>query len=116
MKMNSIMTPQQYFNQVAKPDIQRSTFDGSHGYKTTLDAGWLVPVFLDEALPGDTFNLKATMFGRLSTPIKPIMDNLYMDIHFFSVPYRLVWNNWKKFNGEQDNPGDTTNYLIPTQT
>lgn len=116
MKMNSIMTPQQYFNHVAKPDIQRSTFDRSHGYKTTLDAGYLVPVFLDEALPGDTFNLKATMFGRLSTPIKPIMDNLYMDIHFFSVPYRLVWNNWKKFNGEQDNPGDTTNYLIPTQT
>ena len=116
MKMNSVMSPQQYFNHVAKPDIQRSTFDRSHGLKTTLNAGYLVPVYVDEALPGDTFNLKATMFGRLSTPIKPIMDNLFLDVHLFSVPYRLVWNNWKKFNGEQENPGDSTDYLIPQMT
>ena len=116
MKMNSVITPQQLFSHVAKPQIQRSTFDRSHGYKTTLNAGDLIPVFVDEALPGDTFNISAAMFGRLSTPLKPFMDNLFMDVHFFSVPNRLVWSNWKKFNGEQTNPGDSTSYLIPTIT
>ena len=104
MKLKSVVTPQQVFNHVAKPDIQRSTFDRSHGYKTTFNAGQLIPVFVDEALPGDTFNINASMFGRLSTPLKPIMDNLFLDVHFFSVPIRLLWSNWKRFNGEQDNP------------
>lgn len=116
MKMKSTVTPQQVFNHVAKPEIQRSTFDRSHGYKTTLDAGLLIPVFVDEALPGDTFNVNVSMFGRLSTPLKPIMDNMYMDVHFFSVPLRLVWSNFKKFMGEQANPGDSTSYVIPTIT
>lgn len=114
--MKSVMTNQEYFNHVASPEIQRSTFDRSHGYKTTFNAGYVIPVFVDEALPGDTFNMRANLFGRLATPLKPIMDNLFIDIHFFSVPLRLVWDNWKKFNGEQKNPGDTTNYLIPTST
>lgn len=112
--MKSVMTPQQQFAKIEKPQIERSTFDRSHGYKTTLDAGKLIPVFIDEALPGDTFNLKATMFGRMSTPLKPIMDNIFIDLHFFSVPMRLVWENWQKFNGEQENPDDSTNFLIPT--
>lgn len=116
MKMKSVVTPQQIFNHVAKPEIQRSTFDRSHGYKTTLNAGKLIPVFVDEALPGDTFNIKTSLFGRLSTPLKPIMDNMFLDVHFFSVPLRLVWSNWKKFNGEQANPGDSTSFLIPTIT
>ena len=116
MKLKSVVTPQQIFNHVSRPEIQRSTFDRSHGCKTTLNAGKLVPVFVEEALPGDTFNIKPTMFGRLSTPLKPIMDNLFMDVHFFSIPMRLVWQNWKKFNGEQTNPGDSTSYLIPTCT
>lgn len=114
--MQSVMTPQQRFAQIESPKIQRSTFDRSHGYKTTLDAGYLIPVFLDEALPGDTFNIKATLFGRLATPLKPIMDNIFVDLHFFSVPYRLVWDNWQKFNGEQTDPGDSTNFIIPTIT
>lgn len=114
--MKSTVTPQQVFNNVAKPEIQRSTFDRSHGYKTTLDAGQLIPVFLDEALPGDTFNISTALFGRLSTPLKPIMDNMYLDIHYFSVPVRLLWDNWKKFNGEQTDPGDSTSFLIPTIT
>ena len=116
MKMKSVITPQQVFNHVAKPDIQRSTFDRSHGYKTTLNAGQLVPVFLDEALPGDTLNVSTSLFARLSTPLKPVMDNMFMDLHFFSVPMRLLWTNWKRFNGEQDNPADSTSYLIPTIT
>lgn len=114
--MKSTVTPQQIFNNVAKPDIQRSTFDRSHGYKTTMNAGKLIPVFVDEALPGDTFNLSTAIFARLSTPLKPIMDNMYLDVHYFSVPMRLLWSNWKKFNGEQTNPGDSTNFLIPTIT
>nr|QJB19778.1 MAG: major capsid protein [Microvirus sp.] len=101
------------FAQVPKAEIPRSSFDRSHGHKTTFDAGYLVPVFIDEALPGDTFNLKMTGFARLATPIFPIMDNMYMETHYFSVPYRLVWDNWQKFNGEQKNPGDSTDYLIP---
>mgnify|MGYP000160647692 CR=1 FL=1 len=114
--MKSVMTPQELFTKVSKPKIQRSTFDRSHGYKTTFDAGKLIPVFVDEALPGDTLQLSTSMFGRLATPIKPIMDNVAMDVHFFSVPIRLVWDNFKKFMGEQDNPADTTDYLMPTTT
>jgi len=101
------------FSQVPQAEIPRSSFDRSHGYKTTFNAGYLIPVFVDEALPGDTFNLKMTAFSRMATPIFPIMDNIFMDTHFFAVPVRLVWDNWQKFNGEQDNPGDTTDYLVP---
>ena len=101
------------FSRVPKVDIQRSVFNRDHGLKTTFDAGYLVPIFYDEALPGDTFDLEANGFGRLSTPINPFMDNLYIETFFFSVPYRLIWNNWEKFCGEQDNPGDSTDYLVP---
>lgn len=114
LRSPSVMGPQEEFSRIANPKIQRSTFDRSHGYKSTIDAGKLYPVFFDEALPGDTMNLQAAVVGRMSTPLKPIMDNIYMDIHFFSVPYRLIWENWERFNGSQDNPADTTDYLIPT--
>lgn len=113
-KQPSVVTPQQQFAQNEGPQIQRSSFDRSHGHKTTLDAGILYPIYMDEALPGDTFKMNSTVFGRFATPIKPLMDNVFIDMHFFSVPYRLVWDNWQKFNGEQDNPDDTTDYLIPT--
>ncbi|WNK12634.1 MAG: major capsid protein [Microvirus sp.] len=105
---------QHQFSQVPTVQIPRSTFDRSHGYKTTLDAGWLVPVFVDEALPGDTFNCEMTTFVRLSTPLHPFMDNLMMDAFFFAVPLRLVWTNFVKMFGEQANPGDSTSYLVPT--
>jgi hypothetical protein len=104
------------FSRVPKADIQRSVFNRSHDLKTTFDAGYLVPIFVDEALPGDTFTLNATAFGRLATPINPIMDNIHIETFFFAVPHRLVWNNWEKFCGEQENPGDSTDYLIPTVT
>lgn len=102
------------FSQIPRANIQRSSFDRSHTYKTAMDCNYLVPIFVDEVLPGDTFNLKATLFGRLSTPVVPIMDNLYLDTFYFYVPTRLVWENWQKFNGEQENPGDSTSYLVPT--
>jgi hypothetical protein len=101
------------FSQVPKAEIQRSSFDRSHGHKTTFDAGKLIPILCDEALPGDTYNVKMTGFARLATPIFPIMDNMFMETQFFSVPVRLIWDNWQKFNGEQINPGDSTDYTIP---
>ena len=104
------------FSRVPKAEIQRSAFNRSHDLKTTFDAGYLVPIFIDEALPGDTFTLKAEAFGRLATPINPIMDNIHIETFFFAVPHRLVWDNWEKFCGEQTNPGDSTDYLIPTLT
>jgi hypothetical protein len=104
------------FSQVPKAEIPRSTFDRTHGYKTTFDAGYLVPFLVDEALPGDTFKVRMTGFARLATPIFPIMDNMKMDTQFFSVPIRLVWDNWQKFNGEQKNPGDSTDFTIPQLT
>jgi len=112
--MKSVMTHQ--FSQVPKADIQRSSFDRSHGHKTTFDAGYLIPILVDEALPGDTYNVDMTAFARLATPVYPIMDNMYMDTHFFAVPMRLVWDNWQKFNGEQIDPGDSTDYTIPVMT
>lgn len=113
-RLQSTISNQEQFAHIESPNVKRSTFDRSCGYKTTLDAGKLIPVFLDEALPGDTFDVKASMFGRLNTPLVPIMDNIKFDIHFFSVPIRLIWRNFQKFMGEQENPDDTIDYLIPT--
>lgn len=103
-----------HFSQVPEADIQRSTFDRSSGLKTTLNAGDLIPIFLDEVVPGDTHNLKDHLFGRLATPLVPFMDNLYLDTHYFFVPTRLVWDNWEKFNGAQANPSDSTSFVVPT--
>jgi len=114
MPRTSVMKHQ--FSQVPSAEIPRSSFDRSHGNKTTFDAGYLVPVFLDEALPGDTFNLNMTAFARLATPLHPFMDNVFLDSFFFAVPYRLIWDNWQKFNGEQDNPADSTDFLVPEMT
>ena len=72
------------FSQVPSAEIQRSGFDRSHGFKTTFNAGWLIPIYVDEVLPGDTFNLRLNAFARLATPIKPFMDNLFFDTFFFS--------------------------------
>jgi len=104
------------FSQVPRAEIPRSSFDRSHGFKTTFDAGYLVPCFVDEALPGDTFHLRANAFGRLSTPLHPFMDNLMIDFFFFAVPIRLIWANFKRFFGEQDNPSDSTSFLVPQLT
>lgn len=101
------------FAMVPRADVPRSSFQIQHTHKTTFDGGYLVPVFVDEVLPGDSFRLKMTAFARLATPIFPVMDNMYLDSFFFFVPNRLVWSNWKKFMGEQVNPGDSISYTIP---
>lgn len=112
--MKSVMT--HAFSNVPKIDVPRSSFNRSHGYKTTFDAGWLIPVLVDEALPGDTINLNMTTLARLNTPLTPFMDNMFLDSFFFAVPIRLIWDNWEKFNGAQTNPGDSTSYVVPTTT
>ena len=112
--MQSVM--KHSFSQVPKADIPRSSFNRSHGVKTTFDAGYLVPFFIDEVLPGDTFNLQTFGFSRLQTPLAPIMDNMYMETFYFYVPLRLIWDNFKKMMGEQTNPGDSTDYICPKVT
>ncbi len=109
-------SPNRRFSEVPSAEIPRSAFDRSHGHKTTFDSGFLVPIFVDEALPGDTFSLTASAFARLATPLHPFLDNLWMSTFFFAVPKRLVWDNWEKFNGEQANPGDSTDFLVPQMT
>lgn len=94
--------------------MRRTKFDRSHVYKTTFDSGKLIPVFVDEVLPGDTCRLNVRYFSRLATPVKPIMDNIYLDWFFFFVPNRLVWNHWQNFCFEQEDPGDSTDYVCPT--
>lgn len=104
------------FSRAPQAEIPRSSFDRTHSHKTTFDAGYLVPFYVDEALPGDTFNFKLAAFARLATLLHPYMDNLHMDTHFFAVPNRLLWDNWEKFNGAQDNPGDSIDYTVPIMT
>lgn len=94
--------------------MRRTKFDRSHVYKTTFDSGKLIPVFVDEILPGDTARMSVNYFARLATPIKPIMDNIYLDFFFFYVPNRLVWEHWQNFCFEQEDPDDNTDYVIPT--
>lgn len=94
--------------------MRRTKFDRSHVYKTTFDSGKLIPVFVDEILPGDTCRLSVKYFSRLATPVKPIMDNIYLDWFFFFVPNRLVWNHWQNFCFEQEDPDDSTDYVCPT--
>jgi len=109
--MQSVMRHQ--FSQVPEAQIPRSSFDRSHGYKSTFNSGLLIPVLVDEALPGDTFNCRMTTFIRLSTPLRPFMDNLFCDVFFFAIPLRLVWTNFQRFMGEQPNPGDSTSFVVP---
>jgi len=110
-RMPSIMNHD--FSRVPQAHIQRSSFDRSHAYKTTFNSGWLIPIFWDEALPGDTFNLNMSGFARLATPLHPFMDNLYMNTFFFFVPLRLLWDNFERFMGEQITPGASTDFLVP---
>lgn len=116
MNMNMPSVMNHTFSQVPKADIPRSAFNRTFAHKTTFDAGYLIPVYIDEALPGDTFNMEMHAFMRLATPLHPIMDNMYVNTFFFAVPNRLIWDNWQKFNGEQRNPGDSTDFLVPTMT
>ena len=112
----SVMSAQQHFSASPAADIQRSRFDRSHGLKTTFNAGELVPIYWDEVLPGDTFKCQQTAFARMATPLKPIMDNIYLETFYFFVPYRLVWDDWQAFCGERRQPDDDPTTLTIPQT
>ena len=104
------------FGQVPREDIPRSSFNLSHGYKTTFDADGLIPIGVWDVIPGDSWNVKTTTVARLATPLHPLMDNLYIDTFYFFVPYRILWSNFEKFMGAQTNPGDSIDYTIPALT
>jgi len=104
------------FAMVPRADIPRSGFKIESSHKTTLDAGYLVPIYVEEVIPGDSFSLKATMFARLATPIFPIMDNLYLDSFFFFVPNRLLWDKWQRFMGERLEPNSSIDFTVPQVT
>lgn len=99
-------------------DIQRSTFDRSHSLKTSFNVGDIVPFFIDEVLPGDTFNVDTSKVVRLQTLLTPVMDNIYLDSYFFFVPNRLTWSHWKQFNGENTESAwiPQTEYEVPQIT
>ena len=102
------------FSRAPQANIQRSVFNRSHGLKTTIDANYLYPIYFDNVMPGDTFQMNAHGFGRLATPIHPFIDNLKIQTYFFFVPYRLLWTNWQRFMGERDpNPDSSIDYLVP---
>jgi len=108
------------FSRVPQADIQRSSFDRDFPVKTAFDAGYLVPFYRDEVIPGDTFNLRATCFARLATPLTPFMDNLFFDTFFFFVPNRLLWKatsavsgSWERFMGQQDDPDSSVDFTVP---
>lgn len=105
--------PSHRFSEVPSVQRPRSSFRRDHPWKTTFSASYLVPIYADEVLPGDTFNYNATIFARLATPIVPFMDTLVLDTHYFFVPLRLVWDNFQKFMGEQIDPDDSTDFLVP---
>ena len=101
------------FAEVPRAEIPRSSFNRSHRYMTTFDADRLIPVLVDDIVPGDTFNVNMSFFARLATPLYPIMDNMFLESFFFFVPYRLVWDNWEKMHGAQDDPGDSIDFTVP---
>nr|QJB21693.1 MAG: major capsid protein [Microvirus sp.] len=114
MKSPAVRGPQiNQFNNIAPQKIPRSQFIRDFTRRTTFNADYIVPCFVDEILPGDDVNIKMNAVVRMATPIKPLMDNLYLETHWFFVPNRLVWDNWEKFQGQQTNPGDSTAYTIP---
>lgn len=101
------------FAMVPRSDVPRSTFATKSTYKTTLDCDYLIPVFVDEVLPGDVHDGQLTVFARLNNLIFPLMDNMTVETFFFFVPNRILWTNWKKMMGEQVNPADSISYTVP---
>lgn len=104
------------FSMIPRADVPRSTFVTTTTKKLTFDAGNLVPWYVDEVLPGDVHQGQISIFARLSTLLFPLMDNVCLETFFFFVPNRLVWTNWRKLMGEQDSPGDSISYTVPTLT
>lgn len=101
------------FSQVPHVNIPRSSFDRSYDFHTTLDGGYIVPFYADDVLPGDTFRARLHALIRMTTPIVPVMSNIWADFFFFFVPQRLVWEHSEQFFGQQEDPGDSIDYVYP---
>jgi hypothetical protein len=111
--MKSVMSHD--FSRIPKTDIQVSKFDRSHGVKTAFDSGYLVPIFLDEVLPGDTYEIKASMLAKMLSPmVSAPMDNIFLETQWFYCPSRLLYNNFTRLMGERKNPKDSIDFIIPT--
>lgn len=110
--MKSVMNHN--FSRIPHTAIPHSTFDRSHGIKTAFDSGYLVPIECQEVLPSDMVDFDGTFLARLSPCVVPVMDNVFLDTHWFFVPSRLLWNNFTKMMGERVNPNDSIDYLVPT--
>ena len=103
-----------HFSQIPSVDVERSIFDRSSTHKTSFNVGDLIPFYVDEVLPGDTFRITTSKVVRLQTMLTPIMDNIYLDTYFFFVPNRLIWTHWKEFMGESNYAWlPTTTYQVP---
>lgn len=104
-----------HFNQVPNLEITRSRFKRDQDIKLTFDAGQLIPFYVDEVLPGDTFSIDNVGLVRMSTPVFPVMDNCYLDYYYFFCPNRILWEHWKEFMGEvTDEPWvQQTEYTVP---
>lgn len=111
MRLPSVMSHD--FAQIPGPQVERSSLDLSHGWKGSFNAGELIPILIEEVLPGDTFNCSVRVLARLNSMIRPVMDNMFLDMFFFFVPSRLLWSNFERFMGSQDNPGDSIDFEIP---
>ena len=106
----------QDFAMIPRAEIPRSVFKLRHSHKTTFDAGLLIPVYVEEVVPGDEFRGSMNAVCRLATPIVPFMDDLYLESFFFFVPTRILWRNFKKMHGERDNPSDSIAFTVPQVT
>ena len=106
------------FAQNPQVGVSRSRFQRNSDNKTTFNTGDLIPVYLDEVLPGDTHQVDVACVMRMATPIFPVMDNAYCDFYFFFVPNRLLWQHWKEFMGENKETAWTpkTEYSVPQVT
>lgn len=104
-----------HFSSVPHVGFSRSRFDRSHDHKTTFNAGRLIPIYVDEVLPGDTFQMDTSLVVRMATPIFPVMDNCNLDLYYFFVPTRLVWSHWEEMNGaNKSGPWkQTVEYTVP---
>lgn len=104
-----------HFSEIPKIHQNRSKFDLSHSNKLTFNTGDIIPVYVDmDVLPGDTIQMDTAELVRMATPIHPVMDNMVMDLYWFFVPHRLVWEHWRAFWGENEDPWtQTTEYEVP---
>ena len=107
-----------HFSLAPHVDISRSRFDRSASLKTSFNVGDVIPFFLDEVLPGDTFSVDTSKVVRMQTLLTPMMDNVYLDTYYFFVPNRLVWDHWKQFCGENTESAwiPETEYTMPQIT